>query len=140
MARKPTGKPIGPPPKQIDFEQFEQLCGIWCTTEEIAALLKICAETLRSRVKERYREEYSVTYKRFFDAGTPSFRRDRRVLAKKNTAMSIWLGKVHLGEKDFDDPNRIPQKVIVQVNHDGLGSGLSISAQAVPNTPDKSIK
>jgi hypothetical protein len=105
MARKPTGNPIGPPPKEVTIEKFEELCGLWCTTEEIAASFKIHEDTLRKRIVEHYGEEYSVVYKRLFNAGTPSFRRERRVLSKKNTAMSIWLGKVHLGEKDFEQAN-----------------------------------
>jgi hypothetical protein len=105
MARQPTGNPVGPPPKEISFEKFEELAGLWCTTEEIAASLKIHANTLRSKIVEHYGEEYSVVYKRMFDAGCPSFRRERRVLSKRNANMSIWLGKVHLGEKDFESDN-----------------------------------
>lgn len=106
MARKPTGKPVGPPPKIISFELYEQLCGLWCTTEEIAAHLKVHADTLRKKIVDHYGEEYSVTYKRFFDAGKPSLRRDQRVQAKKNASMAIWLGKNYLDqrepEKNFD--------------------------------------
>lgn len=102
MARKPTGNPVGPPPKEISFEKFEELCGLWCTAEEIAASLKIHRHTLTTKVEAHYGEEFSTVYKRFFDQGTPSFRRERRALARKNTSMSIWLGKVHLGEKDYE--------------------------------------
>jgi|SRR6185437_14985514 len=103
MARKPTGNPVGNPPKDIDFSIFELLCADWCTTAEIAARLKISDDTLRRRVQAHYGEDYAVVYKRMFDAGTPSFRRERRVLSKRNANMSIWLGKVHLGEKDFEE-------------------------------------
>jgi hypothetical protein len=105
MARKPTGNPVGPPPKEFNPEKFEELCGLWCTAEEIAASLKMHRHTLTTKVEEHYGEEFSTIYKRFFDNGTPSFRRERRVLSKKNTAMSIWLGKVHLGEKDYEQTN-----------------------------------
>lgn len=102
MARKPTGKPVGPPPKEIDFANFEMMCAIWCTSEEIAAHLKVHVNTLREKVEKHYGEEYPVVYKRLYDAGAPSLRRDRRVLAKKNSTMAIYLGKKHLGEKDED--------------------------------------
>lgn len=117
MARKPTGNPIGPPIKQIDFEKFEELCGFWCTTAEIAASLKVHEDTLRKRVSEHYGEEYSAVYKRLFDAGTPSFRRERRVLAKRNATISIWLGKVHLGEKEFDEKDSSPKQEDIDLKH-----------------------
>jgi hypothetical protein len=105
MARKPTGNPVGCPPKDIDFTRFEEMCSDWCTIPEIAARLKISDDTLRRRVEEQYGEDFAVIYKRHFNNGTPSFRRERRVLSRKNAAMSIWLGKVHLGEKDFETSN-----------------------------------
>lgn len=110
MARKPTGKPVGPPPKDISIEKFEELCGLWCTSEEIAASFKIHLNTLKKRVVEHYGEEYSQIYKRMFDNGTPSFRRERRVLSKRNANMSIWLGKIHLGEKEHQDKEDAPKE------------------------------
>ena len=93
----------GRPPAEIDFKQFENLCGIWCTQKEIASFLRVHPDTLRDKVQEEYGEDFSTVYKRFFEAGTPSFRRERRILAKKNAAMNIWLGKIHLGERDKDE-------------------------------------
>lgn len=117
MGRKLTGKPCGPVPKDIDWKYFEQLCGLWCTTSEIASTLGIHEDTLRTRAKEHYdSDDYSGIYKRFFEVGTPSFRRDRRVMAKKNAAMSIWLGKVHLGEKEkTEDLNMKTLEALVQM-------------------------
>lgn len=116
MARKLTGNPSGPVPMKLDFEKFEMLCGLYCTTDEIAANFKIHPQTLRIRVSEHYGEEYPLIYKRFFDAGTPSLRRDRRVLAKKNAAMSIWLGKVHLGEKEEAPEIKVDPIALQQFN------------------------
>lgn len=115
MARKPSGNPIGPPPKEIDIEKFEELCGLWCTTEEIAAYLKVHANTLRKKVSEHYGEEYSAVYKAMFDKGTPSFRRERRALSKRNANMSIWLGKIHLGEKEHLEKEDAPKKEDIEL-------------------------
>lgn len=102
MARKAKndGTPPGPVPKQINIEMFESLCQLWCTQMEIAAHFRMDVKTLIARVEEHYGEDFSVIYKRLYDSGTPSFRRERRVLARKNAAMSIWLGKMCLGEKE----------------------------------------
>jgi len=48
MARKPSGKPVGCPPTDINFQTFEILCADWCTIEEIAAHLKISDDTLNN--------------------------------------------------------------------------------------------
>lgn len=115
MARKPTGKPVGAPPKEIDFNAFEMMCSVWCTAEEIAAYLKIHVSNLRIKVEKHYGEDFATVYKRFFDAGIPSLRRDRRVLAKKNPTMAIYLGKKHLGEKDDDAKQEVNLALLAEM-------------------------
>ena len=100
MARKPTGKPVGPPKKEVNWEQFEQLCALQCTQSEMASFLKVHRQTLSEKVLENYGEEYSTIYKRFSEVGLCSLRRNQFVLSKKNAAMAIWLGKQWLGQKD----------------------------------------
>jgi len=104
VARKTTGKPVGPPPKPIDWELFEQLCGIQCTQPEIASMLKVSDDTLRKKVLDNYGEKYSEIYKRFSESGKCSLRRNQFVLSKTNAAMAIWLGKQYLGQKEPDPP------------------------------------
>jgi hypothetical protein len=100
MARKPTGKPVGRPEKPIDWAQFEQLCALHCTQDEIGNMLGLAPVTVSIRVRDHYREEYLSVYKRFQEQGKCSLRRNQFVLSKKNASMAIWLGKVLLGQKD----------------------------------------
>lgn len=100
MGRKPTGEPVGRPEKPIDWEQFEQLCAMQCTTSEIASVLKVCEDTLYERVLLKYGEHFSVIYKRYSENGKASLRRNQYLLSKKNAAMAIWLGKHWLGQVD----------------------------------------
>lgn len=102
MARKPTGKPAGRPPKPINWEQFEQMCAIQCTIEEIASCLLIVRDTLYDRVEIQYGEHLSTVYKKYSEHGKMSLRRYQFALAKKNAAMAIWLGKQMLGQRDPD--------------------------------------
>jgi hypothetical protein len=101
MARKPTGNPVGPPPKKVDWTLFEQLCAVQCTQTEIASMLKISVESLRSKSKANYGEEYCVIYKRYSETGKCSLRRNQFVMSAKNATMAIWLGKQWLGQKDL---------------------------------------
>lgn len=94
--------PLGRPPKPIDWEEFEKLCGLQCTQSEMASWFSILPETLSVRVKERYREDYPIVYKRFSEHGKCSLRRLQLKLAQKNTSMAIFLGKQQqwLGQTD----------------------------------------
>lgn len=112
MARKPTGNPVGRPEKEIDWQMFEQLCGIQCTQSEICSFLKINDDTLRTRVLNYYGDEYSNIYKKYAETGKCSLRRYQFALAKKNTAMAIWLGKQYLGQKDEAHDVKIDAKTI----------------------------
>lgn len=100
MARQPTGNPPGRPLKEINWEQFEQLCALQCTQSEIASFLKINPETLSIRVKSHYGEGYPDAYKKYSEVGKCSLRRYQFVLSKKNATMAIWLGKQWLGQRD----------------------------------------
>lgn len=100
MARKPTGKPVGPPEKPIDWAAFEQLCALQCTQSEMSSFLKVHKTTLSIKVVEHYGEDYLTIYKRFSESGYCSLRRNQFVLSKKNASMAIWLGKQWLGQKE----------------------------------------
>lgn len=104
MARKPTGNPPGPVPKEIDWQLFEQLCGLQCTQSEIASCLKINIDTVRDRCKLHYGEEYSEVYKKYSEEGKCSLRRYQFIQAKTKPNMAIWLGKQWLNQKDTLDP------------------------------------
>lgn len=111
MARKPTGNPNGRPKKQIMPEQFEALCKIQCTEEEICSVLGIDEQTLINWCKETYGVTFSKIFKEKKLGGKASLRRMQWKLAEKNSTMSIWLGKQYLGQTDkteleYDDTTR----------------------------------
>jgi hypothetical protein len=91
----------GRPLKEINWTIFEDLCCLQCTQSEIASVLKIHPNTLSDRAIIYYKEEeFSTVYKRFSENGKCSLRRYQFNLAKKNTAMAIWLGKQWLGQRE----------------------------------------
>ena len=101
MARKPTGRPVGPPKKVINWELFEQLCGIQCTQSEIASMLKVHPDTLRDNCPIQHPgEDYSSLYKKYSEVGKTSLRRYQFIQAKTKPNMAIWLGKQWLGQKE----------------------------------------
>ena len=104
MARKPTGEPVGRPGKDIDWNMFEQLCGIHCTQSEIASMLKVHPDTLRDNAIKQYGgDDFSTIYKKFQENGKCSLRRNQFAMSKTNASMAIWLGKQYLGQKDKEE-------------------------------------
>ena len=65
MARKPTGNPNGRPKKEIDRQEFEKLCGLQCTLEEIAGWFGVSEDTIERWVKRECGASFADTYKKY---------------------------------------------------------------------------
>lgn len=98
----------GRPKKPIDQKQFEALCKIQCTEEEICAVLDVDEKTLIAWCKETYGESFSKVFRDKKQGGRASLRRNQWKLSETNATMAIWLGKQFLGQKDN-----------VEVKHEG---------------------
>lgn len=108
MPRKPTGMPNGRPPcdghtpkeKERFKAQFEGLCRIQCTEEEICGVLSCDEATLNRWCKETYGVGFAQIYKEKRQGGKASLRRQQFKIAETNATMAIWLGKQYLGQTD----------------------------------------
>ncbi len=85
---------------RIKKEQFESLCYIQCTEEEICSVLDVCTDTLDSWCQNTYGMHFSEIFKIKRKGGRASLRRNQWKLAEKNATMAIFLGKQYLGQKD----------------------------------------
>lgn len=92
----------GRPKITINQDLFEDLCGIFCTRDEICAFLKVSEPTLRRWVKRTYAgQTFDAVWRQKSEAGHISLRRAQMKLAKEgNPTMLIWLGKNRLGQRD----------------------------------------
>lgn len=91
---------MGRPKKEIDQKQFESLCGLQCTLEEICGWFGITDKTLDAWCRRTYHANFSEVFKQKRGAGKISLRRSQWRLAEKNANMAIWLGKQYLGQED----------------------------------------
>ena len=80
------------PRKDISDREVELLASCFCTQEEVASKLGCSVDTLARR--------YAEPYKKGLAAAKTSLRRNQFLLAKKNAAMAIFLGKNYLGQRD----------------------------------------
>lgn len=115
----------GRPKITIDERQFETLCRIHCTLEEIALVNNCSEDTIERWCKETYKNEngepmtFSEVYQKFSAEGKSSLRRWQiRSAENGNTAMLIWLGKQYLGQKETQDiqiTNNVAQEKFAEV-------------------------
>lgn len=88
------------PKKEIDKTDFEKLCALQCTQEEICSWFDVTDKTLQSWCKRTYKKGFSEVYAKKREKGKISLRRAQFRLAEKNAAMAIFLGKNYLGQTD----------------------------------------
>lgn len=90
-----------PAQNKIKQDEFENLCGMWCTLVEIAEFFGVSEDTIETWCKNTYNETFSEVYKKKCSKGNISLRRLQMKSAEKgNVTMQIWLGKQHLNQKE----------------------------------------
>lgn len=89
------------PRTEIDQKQFESLCGLQCTQEEIASFFHCSEDTVTRWCKRTYGTSFAEVYKKKSANGKISLRRAQFRLAEKNASMAIFLGKQYLGQSDI---------------------------------------
>ncbi len=90
----------GRPRKDIDKTNFEKLCGLLCTLDEIAGFFNCSPDTIERWCKREYKAHFAEVFKTYSAAGKISLRRYQFKLAEKSAAMAIFLGKNYLGQSD----------------------------------------
>lgn len=80
------------PRKEIDQKQFENLCGLQCTLEEICGWFDVTDKTLNSWCKRTYHTSFSEVFKKKRGAGKISLRRSQWQLAAKSASMAYLAG------------------------------------------------
>jgi len=107
MVKKPGPKPIpvrpvskGLPQKEIILDQVIYWMGLQATAEEIAGSFFVSPDTLDNRLKEHFGCGFSELFKIACTPGKLSLRRYQFDLAKRNSALAIFLGKNWLNQTD----------------------------------------
>ena len=95
--------PAGRPRKEIDRKEFEKLCGLQCTVEEIAAWFDCSVDTIERWCEKEYGQKFAEVFSEKRSYGKISLRRTQWQLAEKNASMAIFLGKNYLGQRDAVD-------------------------------------
>lgn len=134
MARKPKEenkeKNLGGRPSKMELInkiQFEEMCNIQCTKDEICAIFQIDEKTLTKWCQETYSVGFSDIYKTKSSGGKMSLRRKQFQSAENgNVTMQIWLGKQYLGQTD-----KVEEKVTTV--EEKLANGLIAAVNKAKN-------
>ena len=86
--------------KEIDKEEFEKLCYLQCTKQEICDFFSITDKTLERRLKEMYGVGFSEVFSKRRSGGKISLRRNLMQMSKHNASVAIFLAKNWLGMSD----------------------------------------
>ena len=99
------------PKKVINQKQFESLCAIQCTQEEICNVLEVSEKTLINWCQETYGDSFSKVFRQKKELGRMSLRRNQWKLAENgNSTMQIWLGKQILKQSESPIQDEIKLK------------------------------
>lgn len=108
------------PRKQIDKAQFEKLCAMQCTQEEMCGFFDCDDVTLNSWCKREYKKSFSEVFRQKRQGGRISLRRTQWKLSETNVTMAIWLGKQYLGQTDQPTENIDAEDTEAYFNEAGL--------------------
>ena len=100
MASKRTGMPNGRPKKEIDVKQFEKLCGMQCTEEEIADFFECDPDTVNNWCKRTFGQTFSEVFRQKRTLGKISLRASGFKMAQNNPSVHIFYAKNFLGMTD----------------------------------------
>lgn len=91
----------GRPKIEINWDEFDKLCHIQCTLEEIASWFKCSIDTIERRCKQEHNMLFADYFKKKSAGGKISLRRAQfKVANAGNPALLIFLGKQYLGQSD----------------------------------------
>lgn len=113
-------KKMGRPPKQIDKTEFEKLCLLQCTEEEIAGWFDCSVDTIERWVKREYSATFAEIYAKYKEKGRISIRRAQYKLMQTSAPVVIWLGKQYLGQRE-------PSRNLSLDSADGEGVKVNIT-------------
>lgn len=103
---KKSPNPVGRPPIEINWDEFEKLMHIQATAEECAGWFDCSIDTLENKIYEKYGYNFSEYKNQKGAKGKISLRRKQfQVALSGNVPMMIFLGKNQLNQSDKLDQN-----------------------------------
>lgn len=109
------------PKKEINWEIVEKKIEAGCNGIEIAATLRIDADTFYIRFKEQYGKSFQDSSGHFYSAGDANikFTQYMKALAGNNN-MLMLLGKERLNQGKEEEIKKSPLEDIIELRHENM--------------------
>jgi len=108
-----------PPLKEIDWSQFEKLCALHCTLEEITAFFEISDDTIERACKRHYKKSFAEISREKRGLGKLSLRRKMYETAMRgDKTLMIWLSKNYMGMTDKLETNQQIEQKTINLSYD----------------------
>lgn len=101
---------------KIDKDQFEQLCMLQCSREEVAIFFGVSKESITRWCHNTYGCDFDTVFRQKRENGRISLRRaqwKKATTGKMDTTMLIWLGKQYLGQTDKVETENVERIQII---------------------------
>ena len=110
-----TSKKRGPKPTVVDFKEFEKLCEMQCTQEEVAGWFNCSVDSLERWAIREHNVKFADLFHQKRKNGHKSLRRAQWETAvyDKVPSLLIWLGKQYLGQSDKHESSNNDKVTIV---------------------------
>lgn len=103
---------------KIDEKEFEKLCAIHCTQQEIAEWFTVSPDTIDRWCKLHFKEKFAEVHKRLSAKGKASLRRTMfQTALNGNVTMMIWLSKQYLGMSEKQEFQMNTKNANVDLNN-----------------------
>lgn len=110
---------------EINWTEFDKLCALQCTLNEIASWFGCSPDTIERAVKRDKKRSFADYYEEKRGTGRIALRRYQMQAAEKgNTAMLIWLGKQYLGQTDKQE-TQVDGGLTIRVVYADFDAGTS---------------
>lgn len=132
--RKPTGRPPGPVPIEIDWDRVDRLLEAGCHGTEVAAYFGIHEDTFYKRVEQEKLMGFSAYSRQKKCRGDSLLRaKQTEVAMKGDKTMLVWLGKQRLGQKENTDNKEYDPQLLEAFKSFMQAMGLAQTARTNAN-------
>ena len=101
------------PKMMFDQKEFEDLCKIQCTRDDICIVFNCDPKTLTRWCEDTYQAGFKEVFDKLSIGGKTSLRRTLFNMSKTKPVIAIWLSKQYLGMSDKQEiSNIVPDKDI----------------------------
>lgn len=109
----------GPKLTEIKWDEFDKLCGMQCSLEEIASWFDCSADTIERSVKREHGVKFAEYFEQKRGKGKIALRRKQyEVALGGNIPMLIWLGKQYLDQKDKQENESKVESIQINIDAD----------------------